>query len=43
MVCSYSFGKNKLSKMVSDMCLIAKIKGKQTNHSLRAMGATELY
>ncbi len=29
--------------MVSDMCLIAGIKGKKTNHSLRATGATEFY
>ena len=36
-------GRNKLSKMVPDMCKEAKISGHKTNHSLRATGATELY
>ncbi len=35
-------GKNKLYKMVNDMCTLAGILGR-TNHSLRATGATELY
>ena len=36
-------GRNKLSKMVSEMCTLAKIPGHHTNHSLRATGATALY
>ena len=36
-------GRNKLSKMVSEMCKLAEIPGHHTNHSLRATGATELY
>ena len=36
-------GRNKLSKMVSEMCELANIPGHHTNHSLRATGATELY
>ena len=36
-------GRNKLLKMVPDMCKAADIKGHKTNHSLRATGATELY
>ena len=36
-------GRNKLSKMVSEMCKLANIPGHHTNHSLRATGATDLY
>ena len=36
-------GRNKLSKMVSEMCKLANIPGRHTNHSLRATGATDLY
>ena len=36
-------GRNKLSRMVQDMCNKAGIKGHNTNHSLRATGATHLY
>ena len=35
-------GRNKLSKVVSDMCHEAQIDGHKTNHSLRATGATQL-
>ena len=40
---SAPIGRNKLSKMVSEMCKLAEIPGCHTNHSLRATGATELY
>ena len=36
-------GRNKLSKVVSDMCHEAQIDGHKNNHSLRATGATQLY
>ena len=36
-------GRNKLLKMVSEMCKLAEIPGHHTNHRLRATGATELY
>ena len=41
--CSVPVGRNKLSRMVSEMCKLANIPGRHTNHSLRATGATELY
>lgn len=40
---SVPLGKNKLAKMVANMCADAGIGGHKTNHSLRATGATELY
>lgn len=40
---SAPIGRNKLSKMVSEMCKLAEIPGRHTNHSLRATRATELY
>ena len=36
-------GRNKLSKMVSEMCKLASIPGRHSNHCLRATGATQLY
>ena len=36
-------GRNKLSKMVAEMCKLACILGHHSNHSLRATGATQLY
>ena len=35
-------GKNELFSMLKNMCLLAGVEGKKTNHSLRAIGATEL-
>lgn len=40
---SIPIGCNKLSQMVSEMCKLRNISGHNTNHSLRATGATELY
>ena len=36
-------GRNRLSKMVPEMCQLAGIQGRHTNHSLRATGATALH
>ena len=36
-------GQNPLQKMVKNMCEEAGIKGRKTNHSLRATAATQLY
>ena len=40
---SAPIGRNKLSKMVSEMCKLASIQRHHSNHSLRATGATQLY
>ena len=40
---STPIGKNTLAKFVETMCKDAGIKGKKTNHSLRATGATSMF
>ena len=40
---SIPVGRNRLSRMVPEMCQLANISGHKTNHSLRATGATALY
>ena len=40
---SVPIGKNKLSSMVKDMCLVGGIDGNKTNHSLRSYGVTTLF
>ncbi len=40
---SIPIGRNKLSRMVPEICKLGNISGHKTNHSLRATGATELY
>ena len=40
---SAPIGRNKLSKMVLEMCKLVSIQGHHSNHSLRATGATQLY
>ena len=40
---SIPIGRNKLAKMVPEMCNLGNICGHKTNHSLRATGATALY
>ena len=40
---SISIGRNKLSQMVPEMCKLGNISGHNTNHSLLATGAMELY
>ena len=41
--CDQPFGKNKVGNTVRDICKIAGIEGRFTNHSLRATSATRMY
>ena len=38
-----SLGRNKLGKMVKNVCVDADVAGNKTNHSLQATGATILF
>ena len=38
-----AIGKNILGKMVKGICVDANIPGRKTNHSLRAMGVSDLF